>query len=251
MSWRCGSRRSGRCAMWFSKRMDGKPGEPGRMPVAADLRVIQLGLNTSDLPATARLYAELFGFVNAGGKLVWGEPMRLAGLERSARATIWWMVGPQPFFQLELFHHTEPSQRPLRPDWTPADHGWTRFGVAVQSFAKACTVLDKWGIAPIGVGECSLRGRRLAFRDPFVGCVVELMEAPEGLSSSAETPRVVYAASSVGDLDAARHFYEGSLELPIRPLSDLHDPADEALWGLAESQRNGFVVDTSGTKLEI
>ena len=77
------------------------------------------------------------------------------------------------------------------------------------------------------------------------------MEAPEGLSSSAETPRVVYAASSVGDLDAARHFYEGSLELPIRPLSDLHDPADEALWGLAESQRNGFVVDTSGTKLEI
>jgi catechol 2,3-dioxygenase-like lactoylglutathione lyase family enzyme len=220
--------------------------------VTTDLSTIQIGLNTTDVAATAKLYCELFGFANAGGHLIWGEPMRIQGLDADARGMMWWLVGRQRFFQLEIFHHPRPAHRPLPVDWLPSDHGWTRFGVEVLRFDDAIATLERWRISPTGQSLDSSGPRRAAFRDPFVGCVVELIEAATPRVSGHDLdPVVAYAASSVSDLAAARRFYGNVLGLEIGPLTDLHEPEHEALWGLADACRDGFVVESGTTKLEI
>jgi catechol 2,3-dioxygenase-like lactoylglutathione lyase family enzyme len=224
----------------------------GGGPVRTDLTVIQIGLNTTDVAATARLYCELFGFANAGGHLIWGEPMRIQGLDPDARGLMWWLVGRQRFFQLEIFHHTRPAQRPLPDEWQPSDHGWTRFGVEVSRFDDAMATLGRWGIVLTGQCQDNSGIRRAAFRDPFVGCVVELIEATTPrVSGHALDPVVRYATSSVSDLTSARRFYGDVLGFGIDPLTGLHEPAHETLWGLTDARRDGFVVDSGTTKLEI
>jgi len=68
----------------------------------------------------------VLGFADAGGRTSWSERVGLMqGLgEGPAGITMWWLVGRQDFFQLELFHHTRPAQRPLPGDWRPSDLGW-------------------------------------------------------------------------------------------------------------------------------
>src|SRR3954469_13691410 len=101
------------------------------------LQVIQIGASTSDLAGTLRLFTDAFGFQNAGGQGLWGKTIGVQGLAPDSRAIMWWMVGAQEFFQLEFFHYSKPAPRPKRADWTPADHGWGRFGLAVSDFDRA------------------------------------------------------------------------------------------------------------------
>jgi catechol 2,3-dioxygenase-like lactoylglutathione lyase family enzyme len=214
-------------------------------PRIADLQLTQLALNTVDLSATLRLYWELFGFSNAGGSAFWGELARVQGLEPDAHCIMWWMVGAQPFFQLELFHHTEPKQQRQPADWRPSDHGWVRFGVAVQDFDRVARGLAKRGV-PV-LGETGSAGtRRLAFRDPQAGAIVEVREAPANTG-----PTVIYVACSVPDVAHVRRLYEEVLGAPTEPLDRLHAPEDEALWGLAGAEREGFLVRLGETFLEI
>src|SRR5438132_12366591 len=98
------------------------------------LGLIQVGMNTADMAGTLRLYADAFGFINGGSAGMWGNTIAVQGLPPDSRTIIWWLIGAQPFLQLELFHHTRPAQRPLRPDWRPSDHGWVRWGVGVADF---------------------------------------------------------------------------------------------------------------------
>src|ERR1700744_1152730 len=93
------------------------------------LKAIQIGLNTSDLAGSLRLYSEAFGFRNSGAQAVWEKTIGIQGLSPESRAIMWWMIGADRFFQLELFHHTSPVQRALPDDWKPSDHGGERFGV--------------------------------------------------------------------------------------------------------------------------
>ena len=157
------------------------------------MEFVQVGLNTSDLAGSLRLYSEAFGFENAGGQGLWGETIRTQGLGSDCRAMMWWVVGSQEFFQLEFFNHTQPAQRPLPEDWRPCDQGWVRIGIAVPDFAQAVSVLERNGIALLGTAETP--ARRLAFRDPYVGIAVEIVERT-GLSG----PVFLYATSSVLDL---------------------------------------------------
>jgi len=209
------------------------------------LSLIQFGLNTTDMAGSLRLYAEAFGFRNAGGQALWGETIRIQGLPPSSRAIMWWLVGAQPFFQLELFQHSRPAQRPLPEGWRPCDLGWVRFGVAVADFDAALVAIVGNGLALTG-RDGGRGARRCAFRDPFVGCMVEVREAPGGAG-----PALLYAAASVSDLAAARHYYGEVLGFPLAPLETLHTPEDEALWGLAGARREGFVADTGQVRLEI
>jgi catechol 2,3-dioxygenase-like lactoylglutathione lyase family enzyme len=205
------------------------------------LRPIQIGANTSDLPATLRVLSEAFGFQNAGATGVWGETIRLQGLSPDSRALIWWMVGAQPFFQFELFTHTRPAQRPKRDDWTVADHGWNRIGIAVPDLEACLTVLARHGIEPIGDAPLvDDGGRRIAVRDPFLAAVIELIERPVASSE------VVYVANSVADLAAARTFYRDTMQLDVVDGEVLHRPEHEALWGLAGARRVGFVARGAG-----
>ena len=184
------------------------------------MQIIQIGMNTSNIPASLRFYAEAFGFRNAGGQGIWGSTIQVQGLPFESTAMMWWMVGAQDFFQLEFFHHTSPAQRPLPADWRPCDCGWVRFGLAVQDMDRALAALDARGIPLLGsFGEG--KDRRIAFRDPLVGVAVEVME-----DRSLDGPVVRYMTSSVSDIDGARRYYGETLGLPIRPIEELHQPED-------------------------
>ena len=75
-------------------------------------QLAQIALCTTDMPRSVQLYSEGFGFVEAGGRVLWGERVaRIQGLGDDAAFTLWWLVGRQDLVQLELFHHTTPPQR--------------------------------------------------------------------------------------------------------------------------------------------
>lgn len=208
--------------------------------------IVQIGMNTSDIAGSLRLYNELFGFANAGGNALWGNVMRIQGLDTDSRSIIWWMVGGAPFFQLEFFHHANPQQRPLPADWRPSDHGWVRFGICVADFDRVATGLKRWGIPTLSAPVGAAGRRRLAFRDPLVGAIVEVIE-----SAARSCPAMTYASSSVADLPAARHFYGEVIGCALEPLERLHTPADEALWGLAGAVRDGFIARFGDIAVEV
>lgn len=201
------------------------------------LSLAQVALNTSDLSASLRLWCELFGFANAGGSAVWGKALAMQGLPEDAHCIVWWLVGARPFFQLEFFHHGSPVQRPQPPGWRPCDHGWVRLGVAVVDFDRVADGLARLSVPVPGATGKAPR-RRLVFRDPQVGAMVEVIERG-GLAG----PEIAYATSSVGDLDAARTYYRDVMGARIGALDELHTPGDEALWGLAGGVREGFVAE--------
>lgn len=205
------------------------------------MEIIQVGINTSDIAGSLRLYAEAFGFENGGGQALWGETLKVHGLDPGDRALMWWMVGGQKFCQLEFFHHSKPGQRPMPEDWRPCDIGWVRIGLEVADLERAADILTRDAIPILGRSE-----RGLAFRDPFAGIVVEVVERRE-----VSGPHLRYAAASVSDLDAALLYYRDILGLSIAPLESLHVAEDEALWGLDSARREGFIASAGGRHLEI
>lgn len=218
------------------------------------LKLIQIGMNTADLPATLELFTEAFGFQNAGSQVILGSLIQIQGLDTSSHALMWWLVGAQPRLQLEFFYHTKPAQRPLRADWTPADHGWTRFGIAVERFDRALEEMAKRGITPIAGVTPSGGSRRCAFRDPAIGAIVEVMEdndALRALGGRNAGPALVYASASVSDLAAAKDFYREVLRLPLASAAELHPPQSDSLWGLEGARSESFLVDAGGVLLEI
>lgn len=227
------------------------------MSTQEGLAIVQIGLNTSDMPATLRLYSEAFGFHNAGANAFWGAPSAIQGLGPTTRGMMWWLVGRQPFFQLEVFQHTLPKPRPLPADWRPSDHGWVRFGIRVPDIARARAVLDEWQIELVGEREDREGQKRIVFRDPFVGVFVELIEDGstssdgDAASKGEQDPALAYATCSVSDLAGARHFYESVLGLEIRSREALHQPEDEALWGLGGAEAEGFLACSADMCLEI
>lgn len=223
----------------------------------AELRLVQLALNSRDTAATVRLYSELFGFANAGSTVAWGKMLSLQGLEPDARAVIWWLVGCQEFVQLEIFHHSVPAQSPQPDNWSPVDFGWTRFGVAIPDIEAAAACLARWGIPLISAPLDTSKGKRAAFRDPFVGVIVEIFEdsvvIPGGSRKKFHDlpPALVYLTRSVEHLDDADHFYRNILKLDILPLDTLRDDRDEAMLGIEGARRRGFVAKAGDVFIEV
>lgn len=218
---------------------------------------IQIGLNTTDLGATVRFYAEVFGFANAGGQVGWGETMKVQGLDTDGQTVVWWLFGRHPRIQFEIFHHTGPDVRPKPADWSPADHGWVRWGVAVSDFDAVLAKLEARGIAPIAEPAQREGVRRAAIRDPWAGIIIEVREEGPGLAvewpyeRNSADPQVIYVTASVSDIAAARAYYTRILGFETLPLDMLHAPEDEALWGLAGAEREGFLVNAGHGYLEI
>lgn len=208
------------------------------------LKVIQVGMNTTDLAGSLQLFSEAFGFRNAGAQGLWGDIIRGQGLPDDARALMWWMVGEQEFFQLEFFHHTKPPQRPLRADWQPSDLGWNRLGIRTAEFDHCLDAVSRHGVSPLGIAGTK-PSRRAAYRDPYVGIIIEVIEDVPS-NNTAVGPQVAYVTSSVSDLDAAKRFYRDTLGLKISEISTLHKPEDEALWSIGDAIREGFVATALG-----
>lgn len=209
------------------------------------MQVVQIGMNTSDIAGSLRLYSEAFGFRNAGAQALWGTSIGIQGLDHSARALLWWMIGAQPFFQLELYNHSNPVQRPLAEDWRPCDHGWVRFGVGVGDIAICQSVLKDHSIDILGKITDGI-GTRLAFRDPFLGVIIEVREVP-----NLKGPHIIYVTSSVANIDRARDYYGNILSLRLVEMDAKQTAASQALWGLDGAKSDGFLVDAGDIFLEI
>lgn len=223
-----------------------------------DLRFIQIALNTIDLAASVRFHHEVFGYINGGGQVGWGDVMLVQGLEPGGQTLVWWMFGRHPRIQFEIFFHTGPRGRPKPEDWSPADHGWVRYGTAVADFDLALQKLSEHNIMPLGP-IFNVNGlRRCAIRDPWCGIIVEIFEDGEGLprtrtpeNANTGGPLILYATASVSDLAAARRYYSDILRMQTAPLELLHSESDELLWGLAGAKRKGFLVEAGNGFLEI
>jgi len=220
-------------------------------------QLAQIALCSTDLPRSVQLYQQAFGFADAGGKVLWGERVaRIQALGDDTAFTLWWLVGRQDLVQLEFFHHTTPPQRP-RPDRAPSDLGWVRFGIAVPDFDDCLERLRGLGVEPLGEPLAHEGLRRVCFRDPYVGCVVEVMEEGPALPGGIRprhydlAPALVYAALSVPDLDAARRFYLDAVGLAEEPETELHPPELEALWGLQGARRETVVARGGDAYLEL
>jgi catechol 2,3-dioxygenase-like lactoylglutathione lyase family enzyme len=210
------------------------------------LHCFQIALVSTDLPASLRFYAEGLGYKSGGGTASWES--RIQNLGPGARHIMWWMVGEQPFFQLELFNYTHPVVRPLAADWRPSDHGWTRFGVVVDNFDDRLERVLRLGAKQITAPVVKNGRRHVGVRDPYVGVYLELIESDPRKPSG---PTMTYATSSVSDLEKARHFYGELLQFELLPLEQLHTRDDEALWGLPGAERHGFLARVDDVLLEI
>jgi catechol 2,3-dioxygenase-like lactoylglutathione lyase family enzyme len=222
------------------------------------VQLCQIALCTADLPQSLRLYTEVFGFADAGTRVLWGP--RIAQIQQlgdDCAFTIQWLVGRQDLVQLELFNHTVPPQRERIAERGPADLGWVRWGLTVPDFDAALDRLRGFEVEPFAEPVAVDGLRRYAFLDPFVGCVVEVLEEGPSLPGGIRprhydlAPALVYATLSVSDLDAARRFYLDGIGLAEEPLDVLHTPELEALWGLDAARREGFTARAGDAWLEI
>src|ERR1700722_20392676 len=91
------------------------------------------------------------------------------------------MLGLQALVDLEVFAYTDPTSRPRVPDWRGSDIGWAGWSMAVPDFDATLARLGATGVTPLTepIGHAGLR--RVAFRDPEIGTIVELLEDGDAL----------------------------------------------------------------------
>ena len=204
-------------------------------------RILQIVLGSDDLPFAKHLYTTVFGFAGAGERLIYsrhnGEAMGFGGW---GGATVLYMVGRQELVQLEFWTHTTPRQRPLPDDWRPSDLGFCRMGIAVGDFDATLDRLAALGIPTITAPALVSGSRRVCFRDPTVGMVVEIMEEGRDLPGDRDRyhdlgPALVYVAASVTDVDEALAFFRDTVGLEDAGI-DLHDADQEQLWGSSDAR---------------
>lgn len=216
----------------------------------------QVAFSVVDLRLTERWFREGLGFAPAGGsRFMSSSPLaaRIQGIARAA-STIWWMVGRDAGFQLELFQFHRPIARLLPPDFRPCDIGYTRVGVTVEDFDATLARLADLGTQPCGpaIGE---RGcRRVCVRNPD-GVYVEIMEDdPLGGSIAASAGPVKAAVRSLTvstpDLDSSIRYFSSVCGKGPDAIQ-LHTPEHEALWGLDGARCKRAVFQTGSVLLEV
>jgi catechol 2,3-dioxygenase-like lactoylglutathione lyase family enzyme len=215
--------------------------------------VAQIAPVTTELAGSLRFYSEVFGYQPAGSRALWGSVMAIQKLPPETRALLWWLWGGQKFVQLELFQYSNPVPHRLPEDWLPSDHGWTRFGIEVDDYDATRSKLAGWKVTPLGPEGRTVDGQRcVAFRDPFVGCVIELAEKSEARKRDFPPgPFIFYVALSVADLDSSRKFFGDTLAFTLSAREVVHRPQHEELWGLEGAEVQGFVAQTGQVLVEV
>ncbi len=219
-------------------------------------RVTQFGMCTPDFPSTMKRFVEVFGFVDAGAGPLWGD--WLAAIQDAGEeviCTIGWLCSRQSLFQLEFFEHKVPDTKPLAANRAPSDVGWTRIGIAVPDFDETLERLSGLGIETITEPQCFDGFRRVCYRDPDLGSIIEIIE--EGGAGPAQErvfdvdPGVVYATLSLRDFAEGRRFLAEVIALPELDPASLHAEEMESLWGLDGASRQIAVFDGGAISIEL
>jgi catechol 2,3-dioxygenase-like lactoylglutathione lyase family enzyme len=215
----------------------------------------QIAMCTKDIPRSVELLTGALGFLRTRAEVMSGKWLaQVQELGDDGSIVIFWLVDSQEFMQLEVVYHFEPVQRLLPDDWRPSDHGWVRWGMEVDDIDGCVRRLADRNISTITpVQDFGALGRRVSFRDPYVGVMVELIQKGEIQPASDEVtpPKVVYATVSVPDMAVARRFWIDTLGLIEEPSSVLHTPPMEALWGLDDAKQDSFVARAGDRYFEV
>lgn len=216
----------------------------------------QIALSVIDLRVTERWFREGFGLLpSGGGRLLTRGAVasRIQGLP-SVASTVWWLVGKNPWAQLELFQFESPIAKLMPVDTRPCDIGYRRIGLWVADFDATLANLARLGTSPL-TDPLGPRGdRRACVRSPD-GVFVEIMErdplpalAPTGRP---DCPVAVRSVSlSVPDLVKSASFFGSTLSADEVDVP-LHTPEHEALWGLGGAKTKSKVFQAGDVLLEI
>ncbi len=207
---------------------------------SATLPLVQIAFSVVDLRLTERWFREGFGFEPArGSRALMSSPLaaRVQGLPRAA-STCWWLVGRNPWFQLELFQFERPVARPLPLDYRPCDIGYSRIGLWVADFDATLARLDGLGTRPVAPAIGANGRRRVFVRSPD-GVYVEIMEhdsiGADATHDRTACPVAVRSVTlSVPDLARSVAFFRS---LGLETWSGTLDSADrEAASGIANAR---------------
>lgn len=217
----------------------------------------QIAFSVVDLRRTERWFREGCGLLPAGGsrRMMRGPiAARVQGLPGAA-STCWWLVGRNPWVQLEFFQFERPIARLMPHDFRPCDTGYTRMGLWVADFDATLERLATLGSKPMSAPLGAAGLRRACVRSPD-GVYVELMEDDPLPDSGPAAGRegcntaIRYVTASVPDLDASVAFFGGALGLTQADVH-LHEPAHEALWGLAGARCRNSLYAAGDVLVEV
>ncbi|MCP5122310.1 MAG: hypothetical protein H6984_07560 [Pseudomonadales bacterium] len=217
--------------------------------------LIQIAFSVLDLRLTERWFREGLGYLPAGGNTEFmSSPLaeQVQGLPGAA-STCWWLVGRNPWFQLEMFQFRQPRAKPMPVDFRPCDIGYTRIGVHVSDFDAALANLQALGTRPLAPPMGSTGNRRACVRNPD-GVFVEIMET-DPLADNSEGKRACPVATrsvtmSTPDL-AASVAYLSAVTGQMPADIELHRNEHEALWGLSRANCERAVFACGDILLEL
>ncbi len=216
----------------------------------------QIAFSVVDLRRTEAWFHEGLGFLPAGGSIfLMSSPFasRTQGVPGAASCG-WWLVGRNPWFQLELFQFRRPIAKLMPADFRPCDIGYTRIGVHVTDFDAALANLARMGTRPLAPVQGERGKRRACVRNPD-GVYVEIMEddplpQPSG-SERANCPAAIRSVTmSTPDLEASVAYLTAINGHGPEEIA-LHAPEHEALWGLPGARCKRAVFRSGDILLEI
>ncbi len=217
--------------------------------------LIQIAFSVLDLRLTESWFREGLGFIPAGGNREFmSSPVaeQVMGIPDAA-STCWWLVGGNPWFQLELFQFQQPKAKPMPASLRPCDIGYTRMGVHVSDFDAALDRLQLLGSKPLAPPIGSAGQRRACVRNPD-GVFVEIMEA-DPLPGKVEGRRACPVATrsvtmSTPDIAASVAYLTAVTGQSPADIV-LHGDEHEALWGLAGANCKRVVFECGDVLLEL
>lgn len=216
----------------------------------------QIALSVVDLRLTERWFREGFGLLPAGGSRRMMRGKQAASIQglAGAASTCWWLVGRNPWFQLELFQFEQPIAKLMPLDFRPCDIGYTRIGIWVADFDLTLNNLAALGTKPLSDPIGGTAARRACVRSPD-GVFVEIME-DDPLAGCVPDERAICPAAirsvtmSVPDLDESSIFLLNGIGISPSEI-ELHRPEHETLWGLPNATSHSKIFNAGDVLVEV
>ncbi|MFZ3183506.1 MAG: SRPBCC family protein [Pseudomonas sp.] len=216
----------------------------------------QVAFSVIDLRLTDQWFREGLGFLPAGGSRIMASlPLtaRVQGVPGAA-TTMWWLVGGNAGFQLELFQYRRPIAKLMPADFRPCDIGYTRIGVSVRDFDATLARLAALGTKPLAPAQGNPGERRVCVRNPD-GVYVEIIEC-HALPQSPDAEQTSCSASlhsvtvSTADLASSVAYFAAVCGKEPEEFR-LHTAEHESLWGLDGALADSAVFKAGDVWLEV
>jgi catechol 2,3-dioxygenase-like lactoylglutathione lyase family enzyme/carbon monoxide dehydrogenase subunit G len=217
----------------------------------------QIAFSVIDLQITEKWFREGLGFLPAGGSqlLMSGPLAAIVQGVPGAASTCWWLIGRNPYFQLELFQFRRPMAKLMPGDARPCDIGYRRIGVWVADFDATLKRLERFGSYPLADIQGQRGQRRACVRNPD-GVFVEILEedplpaAQRGEETQNCSAAVRSVTLSTPDVQASVDYFKAiSGQKPVP--SGLHTAEHEALWGLAGASTKSASFTCGSVMVEV